>query len=895
MPLPLPKMPLFLPILLLSLLNGGEASDPELNILLDLKSSLGITNSTTGFESWIPTNPLCRFSGISCDPSGSISKIILSNRGISGTIPFDSVCTLPSLFNLSLAHNNLAGKLTAGIRNCTRLQFLDLSFNQFTGEVPDLSPLASLQTLKLNMNSFTGAFPWSSLGSLTGLACLRLGDNLQLDASPFPEVVTSLKNLSVLYLSDCNLKGEIPASIGNLTELVDLELADNFLSGEIPKDIAKLTKLWQLELYNNSLTGKIPISFGNLSELAYLDASMNNLEGDLSELRSLTKLVSLQLFFNGFSGEIPAEFGDFKFLVNLSLYGNRLTGSLPATLGSWSEFDFIDVSTNFLTGAIPPDMCKMGTMTRLLLLENRLTGEIPAAYANCSTLVRFRVSNNSLSGAVPAGLWGLPKLNIIDLAMNRFEGPIDASIGRAKSLNQLLIYDNNFTGGIPAEISGASALVAVDLSSNQLSGEIPASVSELKSLSSLILLRNSLTGEIPDSLGSCVSLNTVNLADNALSGEIPASLGQLPALNLLILSNNQLSGQIPASLSSLKLSSLDLSNNRLSGEIPAALSISAYNSSFLGNPHLCSDSFVYLRQCSADPKESSSKLRTILTCLLSVFALVLCSLGLVLYCQKRHQSDRDPRRIIARDSWDVKSFRILTFDEQEIVSSIVRENLVGKGGSGEVYRVSLGSGKTVAVKHIWHNPHVPDDDRSGTAAMLTKRSGSMRSREFHAEVNTLSSIRHVNVVKLYCSITSEQSSLLVYEYLPNGSLWDRLHTPAGEKLGLDWEARHEIAVGAARGLEYLHHGCDRPILHRDVKSSNILLDEFFKPRIADFGLAKILQPGGPGADSSTHVVAGTHGYIAPGNTNYCPFFIYSLVINFIQKKKKIKLFFFFFF
>jgi serine/threonine protein kinase len=131
----------------------------------------------------------------------------------------------------------------------------------------------------------------------------------------------------------------------------------------------------------------------------------------------------------------------------------------------------------------------------------------------------------------------------------------------------------------------------------------------------------------------------------------------------------------------------------------------------------------------------------------------------------------------------------------------------------------------------------------------------------------------VNVVKLLCNVTSEDgaASLLVYEHLPNGSLYERLHGPAARKLEgaeLGWAERYEVAVGSARGLEYLHHGCgDRPILHRDVKSSNILLDEAFKPRIADFGLAKILdaapdQQMNHNGWSSGGVVAGTVGYLA---------------------------------
>ncbi|KAF2285646.1 hypothetical protein GH714_006178 [Hevea brasiliensis] len=155
--------------------------------------------------------------------------------------------------------------------------------------------------------------------------------------------------------------------------------------------------------------------------------------------------------------------------------------------------------------------------------------------------------------------------------------------------------------------------------------------------------------------------------------------------------------------------------------------------------------------------------------------------------------------------------------------------------------VVLGNGNELAVKHIWTSNSSTDQKiLQSSSAMLTK--SDFRSTEFDVEVAIFSAVRHVNVVKLSCSITSEDNNLLVYEYLPNGSLWDQPHSCNEIKMG--WELRYVIAVGATRGLEYLHHGFDRPVIHRDVKSSNILLDEEWKPRIADFGLAKIIQASG---------------------------------------------------
>ncbi|XP_058081906.1 receptor-like protein kinase 7 [Magnolia sinica] len=829
-------------------------SDTDLQILLNIKSQL---SNPPSLQSWQSNLPLCNFTGISCDPTGSVAEIDLTSQNLFGPLPLDSICTLPSLRKLAIGSNSLSGPIKPDLRNCAKLQYLDLASNHFSGPLPDFSNLIQLQVLNLSSNKFSGPLPSNSLRNLSNLISLLLGDNPTFDISPFPTEVLSLGKLSWLYLSNCSIEGEIPRSIGNLTGLINLELSCNHLTGVIPSEIVKLNNLWQLQLWRNNLVGKIPDGFRNLSKLEYFDVSDNKLEGDLRELKFLTNLISLQLFDNGFEGGIPAEFGNFKRLVNLSLYSNKLSGPLPPELGSWAEFNFIDVTDNILEGPIPPDMCKQGKMKKLLILNNRLSGEIPASYAACKTMIRFRVTNNSLSGRVPSGLWGLPNAEIIDLEFNSFDGPVTSDIASAGNLGQLFISNNKFSGGLPQEISKATSLVSIEASYNEFSGEIPSGIGELKKLNNLLLQGNAFSGDIPDSLASCDSLHVINFAGNSLSGQIPASLGSMQSLNSLNLSENRLVGQIPASFSSLKLSLLDLSENRLTGRIPDTLSIAAYNSSFIGNPGLCSQNIQNFRRCSSD-YDKSSKLKTLISCFLAGASVLIVALGCYLFVKKGRR-DRD-RPI--KESWDMKSFRIVSFTEQEILDSIKQDNLIGKGGSGNVYRVPLDNGKELAVKHIW-NLDSGSSGRRSSSAMLMKRLEI--SPEFDAEVATLSSIRHVNVVKLYCSITSEDSNLLVYEYLPNGSLWDRLHTC--QKMELDWGTRYEIAVGSAKGLEYLHHGCDRPIIHRDVKSSNILLDEFFKPRIADFGLAKIMQVSG--AKDSTHVIAGTHGYIAPEYAYTC--------------------------
>ncbi|XP_076904151.1 receptor-like protein kinase 7 [Bidens hawaiensis] len=820
----------FLSLFLSIIIPVSFQSDPR-RILLKFKTNLSSSN-TQLLTTWNENNPVCDFTGITCDNKNTVIGINLSEQKLAGTVDFDSICSLQSLQTLSIGDNLLHGTISSNISHCTNLQHL-----------------------YLGNNSFSGKFPWKSLNKLTNLTYLRLAYN-PFNKTQFPLEILMLRKLQVLDLANCSIQGAIPDEIGKLKSLQDLELSCNYLVGEIPMGITKLENLLFLDLYSNRLTGILPIGFGNLVLLRELDVSNNSLEGDISELRRMSHMEFLLLYENKFSGVVPVEFGEFRFLQEFSIYRNKFTGELPKKIGSFSDFLYTDASENFLTGSFPPYMCKNGKLFGILMLQNNFTGELPETYANCSSLTRLRVSNNSLSGRIPDGIWSLPRLEMIDLAMNQFEGEVTPNIGEADSLAQLYLYNNRFSGELPEEISKVSSLVEIELMYNQFSGRIPTRIGDLKNLNSLHLEGNLFSGSIPESLGSCVSLNDINLAENSLSGNIPASLGSLTDLNSLNMSGNKLSGVIPTSLSSPKLSLIDLSNNMLTGRVPESLLAEAYDDGFRGNPRLCADKkSKSLRHCSLDSRRSN-RLGVARYFFIAGALLLVLSVAYFLIVKSR-----------AKDcsNLTVNEFHGISFDKQELLGSLKPNNLIGKGGSGQVYKVELRCGMKLAVKHMWRSGMEFDGHRSYSSSAKIIPKQKSRWPEYDAEVATLSSIQHVNVVKLYCSITHDNSKLLVYEYMPNGSLWDQLHTYQTNEM--HWNVRYKIAMGAAKGLKYLHHGCDRPVIHRDVKSSNILLDEEMKPKIADFGLAKTMQTNKVAI--SSQVIAGTYGYIAPEYGNTC--------------------------
>ncbi|KAI3457188.1 hypothetical protein Pfo_013851 [Paulownia fortunei] len=808
----------------------------------------------------------CNWTGVTCNHHSSVVSVFLSGASLSGSFPI-FLCRLPSLSKLSLANNSINSSLPLSISSCRNLIYLDLSQNILVGSLPStLSDLHFLRYLNLEGNNFSGEIPATfgffrqletliltenllngtipaALGKITSLKMLVLAYNPFSPGHLAPEL-GNLTNLEDLWLSDCHLVGTIPESFGRLSRLKNFDVAYNGLTGPIPTLIFQLKSIVQLELYNNSFTGTLPAGWSNLTELRRFDASMNKLTGMIPNELCELPLKSLNLFENQLEGLIPESIAKSPNLYELKLFRNQLTGSLPSELGKNSALQTLDVSFSNLSGEIPEFLCQNGALEEIVLINNAFSGTIPANLGNCQTLERVRMRDNRLYGEVPAQFWGLPHVYLLDLYGNAFSGNISHLIYGAKNLSTLTISKNKFSGSIPNEIGLLDALIEFSADGNELSGEIPGAIVNLRQLGRLDLSNNDLSGGIPMGFQSLKELNELNLANNRLSGHIPDEIGNLPVLNYLDLSQNNFSGGIPLSLQNLKLNKLNLSSNLLSGEIPPLFANGVYRDSFLGNPGLCVDDSGL-----CNPK-AGKKNRVFSWVLRSIFVIagIVFLVGIVWFLLKYKKLEK-MKKGVTITKWT--SFHKLGFSEFEISDCLKEANVIGRGASGKVYKVVLSNGERVAVKKLHERPNKVGNNFNSVYS---------DTDEYEVEVETLGKIRHKNIVRLWCCCNTGNCKLLVYEYMPNGSLGDLLHSNKSKLL--DWPTRFKIALDAAEGLSYLHHDSVPPIVHRDVKSNNILLDEYFGAKISDFGVAKVVKAVNKGVESMS-VIAGSCGYIAP--------------------------------
>ncbi|AQL03950.1 Putative leucine-rich repeat receptor-like protein kinase family protein [Zea mays] len=797
---------------------------------------------------------------------------------LTGSVPA-SVCALKSLTHLDLSYDNLTGDFPgAALYACAGLTFLDLSNNQFSGPLPldidRLSPamehlnlstnsfagevppavggFPALRSLLLDTNSFTGAYPAAEISKLTGLQMLTLADN-EFAPAPVPTEFSKLTNLTYLWMGGMNLTGEIPEAFSSLKELTLFSMASNQLTGSIPAWVWQHQKLQYIYLFDNALSGELTRSVTALN-LLQIDLSTNQLTGDIPEdFGNLKNLTILFLYNNQLSGTIPASIGLLPQLKDIRLFQNQLSGELPPELGKHSPLGNLEVSINNLSGPLRESLCANGKLFDIVAFNNSFSGELPAELGDCITINNLMLHNNNFSGDFPEKIWSFPNLTLVMVQNNSFTGTLPAQI--SPKMARIEIGNNRFSGSFPAS---APALKVLHAENNRLGGELPPDMSKLANLTDLSVPGNQISGSIPTSIKLLQKLNSLDMRGNRLSSAIPpGSIGLLPALTMLDLSDNEITGNIPSDVSNV-FNLLNLSSNQLTGEVPAQLQSAAYDQSFLGN-RLCAraDSGTNLPMCPAGCRGCHDELSKGLIILFAMLAAIVLvgSIGIAWLLFRRRKESQEVT------DWKMTAFTQLNFSESDVLSNIREENVIGSGGSGKVYRIHLGNGnashseergiggdgRMVAVKRIWNSRKVDEK----------------LDKEFESEVKVLGNIRHNNIVKLLCCISSQEAKLLVYEYMENGSLdrWLHHRDREGAPAPLDWPTRLAIAVDAAKGLSYMHHDCAPPIVHRDVKSSNILLDPDFQAKIADFGLARILVKSGE--PQSVSAIGGTFGYMAP--------------------------------
>lgn len=728
-----------------------------------------------------------------------ISQIQVRGLGLKGPLP-QNFNQLSKLSNLGLQGNLFNGKLPS-FSGLSELEFAYLDNNEFDTIPSDFfDGLSSVRVLALDYNSFNESTGWS------------LPDELQKSVQ--------LTNLSLVQ---CNLAGPIPEFLGTLPSLTVLKLS------------------------YNKLTGEIPVSFGaSLVQILWLnDQDGEGMSGPIDVISSMTLLTQVWLHGNQFTGTIPDKIGDLTSLKELNLNGNKFVGQVPLSLADM-ELEKLDLSNNLLTGPIP----------------------------------KFKAGN-------------------VTYAFNYFCQP-DPGLLCAPEVTALLdfLHDVKYPLNLVAEWSGNEPCKGpwLGLSCNP------------KSEVSVINLRGqNLNGTVSPSIAKLDSLLEVRFAGNHLNGTIPKTVAELKSLRLLDLSGNNFQPPLPKFHDSVKVITLGNPLLAANQSTPAASPVGSppINSS-RSPPHNLSSgseqsppSFVSPSPTSISNPSSSVQVEPqsknsgrfnsaiVVAAISVVVVLVLLLIPLCIYfCKKRKATSEVPSSIVihprdptdpddmvkiavsnnttgslltqtvnssaSNNSTGTESSHLIEAGNLTISVQVLRkgtknfapENELGRGGFGTVYKGELEDGTKVAVKRM----------EGGVIS-------SKAVEEFQAEIVVLSKVRHRHLVSLLGHSIEDNEKLLVYEYMPQGALSSHLfHWKKLNLEPLSWSKRLTIALDVARGMEYLHSLAHQTFIHRDLKSSNILLGDDFRAKVSDFGLVKLAPDG---KNSVATKLAGTFGYLAP--------------------------------
>ncbi|KAK2634930.1 hypothetical protein Ddye_029722, partial [Dipteronia dyeriana] len=458
---------------------------------------------------------------------------------------------------------------------------------------------------------------------------------------------------------------------------------------------------------------------------------------------------------------------------------------------------------------------------------NHFKGAIPHSIANLSTTLQIlAVSMNQLYGSIPPRIANLVNISILDLSDNQFTGSISEEIENLKKFEPLDLSKNYISGTIPEQTLNLPELsILLNLSQNHLVVSLPRTIGSLKVLSDFCeVLDNNLSGEIPKEIGFCSHLEHLYLKGNFFSGSIPSSMSSLRGLRKIDLSRNNLSGQIPKFLETLALENLNLSFNDLEGEVPIkGIFANASAISVVGNNRLCGGiTELRLSKCSNNDSKKKKVPRFIVLVSIASAILGLTMVSSSIFCRLKKRKTKQASEPMLKKTLLKVSYEMLL----RATNGFSLTHLVGVGSFGSVYKGFLDQdGAFVAVKVL--------------------------------------NLQHQELLR------GNDFKVVVYEFMENRSFEKWLHPiPTTEEEELEIQNltllhRLSIAIDVASAVDYLHHQCQEPILHCDLKPSNVLLDSDMIARVGDFGLVKFLPEVSNQIKSSSIEVRGTIGYTAP--------------------------------
>ncbi|OAY32930.1 probably inactive leucine-rich repeat receptor-like protein kinase At5g48380 [Manihot esculenta] len=427
-------------------------------------------------------------------------------------------------------------------------------------------------------------------------------------------------------------------------------------------------------------------------------------------------------------------------------------------------------------------------------------------------------------------------------------------------------FNNNTEGyicgftGVECWHPDESRVLNLRLSDMGLRGRFPTGLQNCTSITGVDLSNNNLFGPIPDNISKIIGFVTsLQLSSNNFSGSIPENLANCSFLNILKLDHNRLTGQIPPQLGLLgRLKTFSVANNLLTGPVPTFLNATVTADDYANNVGLCGKP---LDNCPGTSKGPSPGVIAGAAIGGSTVAAIAVGIAMLFYYRKvskmKKKKDDDPEgNKWAKSLKGIKGTKVSMFEKSvskmklgdlmKATNSFNKDNIIGSGRTGTIYKAVLEDGTFLMVKRLQDSKH--------------------SENEFVSEMSTLGSVKHPNLVPLLGFCMANKERLLVYKYMPNGTLHDNLHTTDDGKKPMEWPIRLKIATRAARGFAWLHHNCNPRILHRNISSKCILLDADLEPKISDFGLARLMNPVDTHLSTFVNGEFGDLGYVAPEYT-----------------------------